>query len=94
MTPSSPGCEYLRVPLTGDRLMNRLLRDHYFSKGYYTAGNEPSFETGWLYHYANRPDLSALRVRQIVYENFGTGIGGVRTGFFLSSHTSTAEDFS
>ncbi|KAF8956574.1 glycosyl hydrolase family 92-domain-containing protein [Flammula alnicola] len=51
--------------------------DLYFSKGYYTAGNEPSFQMPWVYHYANRPDLTALRVRQIVYENFNTGIGGV-----------------
>ncbi|GLB41005.1 putative glycoside hydrolase family 92 protein [Lyophyllum shimeji] len=51
--------------------------DHYFAKGYFQAGNEPSFELPWVYHYANRPDLSALRVREIVYKNFNTGIGGI-----------------
>ncbi|KAL0958814.1 hypothetical protein HGRIS_014133 [Hohenbuehelia grisea] len=51
--------------------------NHYFDKGYFQAGNEPSFEIPWLYHYANRPDLSALRVRQVVYKSFNTGIGGL-----------------
>ncbi|KAF8994041.1 glycosyl hydrolase family 92-domain-containing protein [Cyathus striatus] len=51
--------------------------DHYFSNGYFQAGNEPSFQIPWLYHYANRPDLSAQRVRNIVYKNFNTGIGGI-----------------
>lgn len=54
-------------------------RDHYFDGGYFEAGNEPGFETPWLYHYANRPDLSALRVREVVFDNFNTGIGGVST---------------
>ncbi|KAF4610046.1 hypothetical protein D9613_010665 [Agrocybe pediades] len=51
--------------------------DHYFSKGYFQAGNEPSFQIPWVYHYANRPDLTALRVRQVVYGNFNTGIRGI-----------------
>ncbi|KAL4260361.1 Peptide-N(4)-(N-acetyl-beta-glucosaminyl)asparagine amidase [Pleurotus pulmonarius] len=51
--------------------------NHYFDKGYFQAGNEPSFEIPWVYHYANRPDLSALRIRQIVFKNFNTGIGGI-----------------
>ncbi|KAL0581450.1 hypothetical protein V5O48_000604 [Marasmius crinis-equi] len=51
--------------------------DHYFSKGYFQAGNEPSFAIPWIYHYAGRPDLSALRVRQVVFKNFNTGIGGI-----------------
>ncbi|KII85438.1 glycoside hydrolase family 92 protein [Plicaturopsis crispa FD-325 SS-3] len=51
--------------------------DNYFSKGYFYAGNEPGFEVPWVYHYANRPDLSALRVRQVVLDNFGTGYGGI-----------------
>ncbi|KAJ6611177.1 glycosyl hydrolase family 92-domain-containing protein [Mycena sp. CBHHK59/15] len=45
--------------------------------GYYAAGNEPGFLMPWAYHYANRPDLSALRVRKVVYSFFGTGIGGI-----------------
>ena len=48
----------------------------YFSMGYFTAGNEPSFQMPWMYHYANRPDVNALRVRQVVYTFFSTGIGG------------------
>jgi len=51
--------------------------DHYFSKGYFQAGNEPSFSMPWIYHYAGRPDLSARRVRQVVYNNFNTKIGGL-----------------
>ncbi|KAL1688597.1 glycoside hydrolase family 92 protein [Schizophyllum commune] len=51
--------------------------DRYFDGGYFLPGNEPSFETPWLYHYANRPDLSARRVRKVVYENFGTGVEGI-----------------
>ncbi|KAF8066727.1 glycosyl hydrolase family 92-domain-containing protein [Lyophyllum atratum] len=51
--------------------------NNYFAKGYFQAGNEPSFELPWIYHYANRPDLSALRVREIVFKNFNTGIGGL-----------------
>jgi hypothetical protein len=33
----------------------------------------------WMYHYAGRPDLSAQRVRDVVYGNFGTGFEGVST---------------
>ncbi|KAJ3514058.1 hypothetical protein NLJ89_g2591 [Agrocybe chaxingu] len=51
--------------------------EHYFAKGYFQAGNEPSFQTPWLYHYANRPDLTALRLRRVVYQNFNTGIRGI-----------------
>jgi len=52
-------------------------REHYFNKGYFLAGNEPGFEMPWAYHYANRPDLSARRIRSVVFNNFNTGIGGV-----------------
>jgi len=58
-----------------DTFISRL--DHYFSKDYFLAGNEPSFSIPWAYHYANRPDLSALRVRNVVYNKFNTGIGGI-----------------
>jgi len=51
--------------------------DHYFATPYFLAGNEPGFLMPWGYHYANRPDLSSLRVRNVVYENFNTGIGGI-----------------
>ncbi|RDB26624.1 hypothetical protein Hypma_005541 [Hypsizygus marmoreus] len=58
-----------------DTFLSRV--NNYFSKGYFQAGNEPSFELPWIYHYGNRPDLSALRVREIVYKNFNTGIKGL-----------------
>ncbi|PPQ72207.1 hypothetical protein CVT24_002364 [Panaeolus cyanescens] len=51
--------------------------NHYFSKGYFQAGNEPSFQIPWTYHYANRPDLTALRVREVVYKNFNTKNNGI-----------------
>ncbi|KAJ7220563.1 glycosyl hydrolase family 92-domain-containing protein [Mycena pura] len=58
-----------------DTFIQRL--DNYFEKRYFAAGNEPGFEVPWTYHYANRPDLTAMRVRNVVYTNFGTGIGGI-----------------
>lgn len=61
-------------------------RDNYFMKGYYQAGNEPSFEIPWVYHYVNRPDLSALRVRKIVFDNFNTGIRGYNFMFYSATH--------
>ncbi|KAF7369100.1 Glycoside hydrolase family 92 protein [Mycena venus] len=51
--------------------------DHYFSAGYFLAGNEPGFLVPWAAHYANRPDLTALRVRNVVYTNFNTGFSGI-----------------
>ncbi|PFH48572.1 glycoside hydrolase family 92 protein [Amanita thiersii Skay4041] len=65
----------IRLMGGSETYINRL--NHYFSKGYFQAGNEPSFEIPWLYHYANRPDLSALRIREVVSKNFNTGIGGL-----------------
>lgn len=44
--------------------------DHFFDADYYLAGNEPSFQTPVMYHYANRPTKSVDRVRQVVAENF------------------------
>ncbi|KAF5366597.1 hypothetical protein D9758_008976 [Tetrapyrgos nigripes] len=58
-----------------DTFINRV--NHYFDKPYFQAGNEPSFNIPWIYHYANRPDLSVLRVRQVVFKSFNTGIGGI-----------------
>lgn len=60
--------------------------DHYFDAGYFDAGNEPGFEMPWAYHYANRPDLSALRVRKVVFENFDTGINGVSSPSSSEDH--------
>ncbi|KAL5521115.1 hypothetical protein ACEPAG_9037 [Sanghuangporus baumii] len=50
---------------------------HYFIEGYFLAGNEPSFSMPLAFHYANRPDLSALRTRNVVFSDFGTGINGI-----------------
>ncbi|KAF7357737.1 Glycoside hydrolase family 92 protein [Mycena venus] len=44
--------------------------DHFFSAGFYGAGNEPSFQTPIGYHYANHPAQSVDRVRRVVFENF------------------------
>ncbi|KAF9070156.1 glycosyl hydrolase family 92-domain-containing protein [Rhodocollybia butyracea] len=51
--------------------------NNYFAKGYFTAGNEPSFNVPSIYHYAGRPDLSALRIRNVVFTDFSTQIGGI-----------------
>ncbi|KAI0690299.1 glycosyl hydrolase family 92-domain-containing protein [Cytidiella melzeri] len=51
--------------------------EHYFNAGYFLAGNEPSFAIAYSYNYAARPDLTALRVRKVVFGNFNTGIGGI-----------------
>ena len=67
---------YARFPLPKNHPLTLSPRNTYFSKGYFQAGNEPSFELPWVYHYANRPDLSALRVREVVYKNFNTKING------------------
>jgi len=44
--------------------------DHFFSAGYYLAGNEPSFQTPVGYHYANAPASSVEAVRKAVFTNF------------------------
>lgn len=41
--------------------------DHYFINGYFNPTSRPSFGLPWAYHYADRPDQSALRIRQVVY---------------------------
>ncbi|KAJ3538305.1 hypothetical protein NM688_g6540 [Phlebia brevispora] len=51
-----------------DSFVNRL--NHFFSAGYYYAGNEPSFQTPIGYHYANHPAMSVDRVRDVVFTNF------------------------
>lgn len=45
--------------------------------GYFYAGNEPSFQTPTIYHYANQPARSADRVREVVYQNFNTTPAGL-----------------
>ncbi|EJD03194.1 glycoside hydrolase family 92 protein [Fomitiporia mediterranea MF3/22] len=44
--------------------------DHFFSAGYFAAGNEPSFQTPIGYHYANQPAKSVDQVRNVVFSNF------------------------
>ncbi|KAI0916410.1 hypothetical protein AcW1_008859 [Taiwanofungus camphoratus] len=44
--------------------------DHFFNASYYNPGNEPSFNTPVLYHYANHPTGSVDRVHDIVFANF------------------------
>ncbi|KAF9055676.1 glycoside hydrolase family 92 protein [Panaeolus papilionaceus] len=58
-----------------DTFVKRL--DHFFDKGYYLAGNEPSFQTPIGYHYANHPAKSVDRVREVVFENFDITAGGL-----------------
>ncbi|KAK7052309.1 glycoside hydrolase family 92 protein [Favolaschia claudopus] len=58
-----------------DTFIKRL--DHFFSAGFYQAGNEPSFQTPVGYHYANRPAQSVDRVRRVVFENFDITAAGL-----------------
>ncbi|KAJ7105408.1 glycoside hydrolase family 92 protein [Mycena crocata] len=51
--------------------------DHFFSAGYYGAGNEPSFQTPIGYHYANHPAHSVDRIRRVVFENFDITAAGL-----------------
>lgn len=62
---------------TSEHFVTYLHRDHYFDNRFFQAGNEPGFNNPVAYHYANRPDLSAKRIRQIVFEDFSLGINGV-----------------
>ncbi len=45
--------------------------------GQYVHGNEPSHHMAWLYHYAGRPDLSSLRVGQILDELYAAKPDGL-----------------
>ncbi|EKM54203.1 glycoside hydrolase family 92 protein [Phanerochaete carnosa HHB-10118-sp] len=58
-----------------ETFVNRL--DHFFEKGYYYAGNEPSFQTPIGYHYANHPTQSVDRVRDVVFTNFDITPAGI-----------------
>ena len=51
--------------------------DHFFDDGCFDAGNEPSFLTPCLYHWAGRPDLTSDRVRKIVQDGFNDTPGGI-----------------
>ncbi|KIP11580.1 glycoside hydrolase family 92 protein [Phlebiopsis gigantea 11061_1 CR5-6] len=58
-----------------ETFVNRL--DHFFEKGYYYAGNEPSFQTPIGYHYAGHPTQSVERVRDVVFSNFDITPAGI-----------------
>lgn len=51
--------------------------DAYFANNLFYAGNEPSFGTPWLYHYANQPAKTTRRVRDVVFANFNTTTAGL-----------------
>jgi len=44
--------------------------DTFFANNHYNVANEPSFMTPYLYHWADRPDLSVARIWQIVNDNY------------------------
>ena len=44
--------------------------DTFFDNNHYNVANEPSFMTPYLYHWADRPELSCERIRQIVADNY------------------------
>ena len=44
--------------------------DRFFEQGYYNVQNEPSFLSPCLYHWIGRPDLSTMRVHQILRDNY------------------------
>ncbi|HWZ14741.1 MAG TPA: GH92 family glycosyl hydrolase [Mucilaginibacter sp.] len=51
--------------------------DTLFKNNYYHVGNEPSFLTPCLYHWAGRPDLSGQQVRQIISKNYNSSARGI-----------------
>jgi predicted alpha-1,2-mannosidase len=55
--------------------INRL--DTLFDNGYYNVANEPSFLSPMLYHWVGRPDLSRLRVKQIIEKNYNNSASGI-----------------
>ena len=62
--------------------------DLFFERGRYNVGNEPSFLTPCLYHWMGRPDLSTLRIHQIINDNYSDapdGLPGNDDGGAMSS---------
>lgn len=51
--------------------------NHFFKKGYFAPGNEPSFQTPVIYHYADQPASSIEQVRDVVFTNFGIEPAGL-----------------
>ena len=58
-----------------DAFIKRL--DTFFANGHFNVANEPSFMTPYLYHWVGRPDLSVLRIHQIVNDNYDDSPGGL-----------------
>lgn len=58
-----------------ERFVARL--DTLFDHGYYNVGNEPSFLSPCLYHWAGRPDLSAARIRDIISHSYTPARNGI-----------------
>lgn len=67
----------IKLVSDGDRAKFIKRLDTYFAKGLFYAGNEPSFNTPVLYHYANAPVKSVRRVREVVFQNFNTTTAGL-----------------
>jgi predicted alpha-1,2-mannosidase len=57
------------------RFLERL--DTLFDNNYYNVGNEPSFLSPCLYHWAGRPDLSSARIRHIINRNYNSSRSGI-----------------
>ncbi|KAH8836162.1 glycosyl hydrolase family 92-domain-containing protein [Flagelloscypha sp. PMI_526] len=58
-----------------DTFVQRL--DWIFDSGYFDSTNEPSQGIPHMYHYANKPALSAKRVRQVISDAFNTSTNGL-----------------
>ncbi|SAM73346.1 uncharacterized protein UBRO_00039 [Ustilago bromivora] len=65
------------VGLMGGKSMFEKRLDHFFSKGYFAPGNEPSFDTPTMYHYISKPYRSIRRVREVVQTYFSLKPGGI-----------------
>ncbi|GAC93965.1 glycosyl hydrolase [Pseudozyma hubeiensis SY62] len=65
------------VQLMGGNATFEKRLDHFFSKGYYAPGNEPSFDTPTMYHFIGKPYRSVQRVREVVNDNFSLKPGGI-----------------
>lgn len=65
------------VELLGGKSTFEKRLDHFFSKGYFGPGNEPSFDTPTMYHYISKPYRSVQRVREVVSTYFSLKPGGI-----------------
>ncbi|GAC73217.1 hypothetical protein PANT_9d00002 [Moesziomyces antarcticus T-34] len=65
------------VELMGGNATFEKRLDHFFSKGYFAPGNEPSFDTPTLYHVLGKPYRSVRRVREVVDTYFSLKPGGI-----------------